>query len=411
MIIGVYALGRRLFGTPVARAAAFLIAVSPAAVFFGRTVMGDSMMVAFSVGAVLAAVTYFDTGRHLAAVLCGASLGLAALVKLPAVLAFAPVLFTAWRARRFAALRDPWFVIPIGVALAVTGAWYWHAHNLYLQTGLTFGIWGPGGYPPDIARFAGSGVTFDPYASWQLLTDIGFYDLILDRVWVLYLTPAGFAVALFGGMVAWSTPRASIVAVWLGAGVAFVLVGGGGNRLHEYYQLPLLPPVALFFGLAAAPAFDFSSIRRWFGPGMRGPIVVGAALVLIALLSFRESAIVPRFFRAGSLDMGPVHSGIAIDRATRRGSLLIVVEATESVGASASPMLLYHAHRRGWTFDATTISPHVIEYLKSQGATHFATLVNSGLQAQRPDVAWLLEQHEAVPLANAPPNTALFDLR
>ena len=42
----------------------------------------------------------------------------------------------------------------------------------------------------------------------------------------------------------------------------FILVTAEGNIHHEFHQLPLLPPAALLFGLAAAPAFDGAWLRE-----------------------------------------------------------------------------------------------------------------------------------------------------
>ncbi|HUR20870.1 MAG TPA: glycosyltransferase family 39 protein, partial [Vicinamibacterales bacterium] len=52
-IWAVFALGARLFGVATGRAAAFLMAISPTAVFFGRVLISDTPMVFFSVVAVL----------------------------------------------------------------------------------------------------------------------------------------------------------------------------------------------------------------------------------------------------------------------------------------------------------------------------------------------------------------------
>jgi hypothetical protein len=48
--IVIFAIGRRLFGVAAGRAAAFLFAISPSAVFFGRFFISDTPMVFFSAG-------------------------------------------------------------------------------------------------------------------------------------------------------------------------------------------------------------------------------------------------------------------------------------------------------------------------------------------------------------------------
>src|SRR4030095_7973551 len=101
-----FALGPRLFGAPAGRAAAFLMAISPSAVFFGRFFISDTPMLFFSVVAVLAWVVYLETGAPAASVAGPVSAALAFLVKLPAVLILVPIAWAAWEARRWSALTD-----------------------------------------------------------------------------------------------------------------------------------------------------------------------------------------------------------------------------------------------------------------------------------------------------------------
>src|SRR3989442_2904263 len=105
-IWAIFALGSHLFGMAVGRAAAFLMAISPSAVFFGRFFITDTPMLFFSVVAVLAWVVYLDTGATAAAITGAVSAALAFLVKIPAVIVLAPIAWAAWEARGWSALKD-----------------------------------------------------------------------------------------------------------------------------------------------------------------------------------------------------------------------------------------------------------------------------------------------------------------
>ena len=147
-IAAVFGLASRLIGPAAGLAAAYLVAVSPSAVFFGRTFMPDSMMLFFWVFGVYAFVRDFQDSAGAGPAhrsrrwlwIGSASAALACLGKLPAVMMFAPIAAAAWHWRGRAALRDRAFLIGTAVPLLLTAAWYWHAEMLYRQTGLTFGI-------------------------------------------------------------------------------------------------------------------------------------------------------------------------------------------------------------------------------------------------------------------------------
>ena len=151
-VIAIYFLGTRMFGRPAGRAAAFLLAVSPSAVYFGRSFISDTPMLMFSVLAVLAWDRYFDrptTGR---AAIAAVVTALAALVKLPAILVLGGIGGLALSRMGWAAIRDKRLWAGTLAAIAMVGGWYWYADRISLETGLTQAVFRPSGtYPADVA--------------------------------------------------------------------------------------------------------------------------------------------------------------------------------------------------------------------------------------------------------------------
>ena len=86
-----FLLARTLLGPPAGLAAAMLVAVSPSAVFYGRAFMPDTLMVFFTLAALIGFIRHGDSGSVRALVAGSLSLGLAILVKLPGVLVLAPI--------------------------------------------------------------------------------------------------------------------------------------------------------------------------------------------------------------------------------------------------------------------------------------------------------------------------------
>jgi hypothetical protein len=235
-----------------------------------------------------------------------------------------------------------------------------------------------------------------------------WWRTLFTRFWHLHLTPAGFVLTAIGCILALRLPGAVIIYAWLAAAVAFVFAVGTGNLGHEYYQLPVLPPAALFFGVAAAPLFDGEFLRR--KAGRVGPLAAAVALTALGLISFGESFVVRNFYRPEALDSAPIQAGAAIDAAVPKDALLIVVQWSESDNAANAPMLLYHSRRKGWSFDLRGLTPQAVQELRNRGAGYFATLIWPELQQTHPVFAKYLESQPEVPLTNAPPDTKVFRL-
>jgi 4-amino-4-deoxy-L-arabinose transferase-like glycosyltransferase len=404
-----FALGRRLFGTVPARAAAFLVAVSPSMVFFGRSFISDVPMIFFAVAAILGYVAYLETDDRSWAAAGAASTALAGLVKLPAIAIAAPIAWAAWRARGWKAWRDWWITGGIGLALVVVAAWYWHADRIYHLTGLTEAIFhSSDNPPPELAPFAGQPLPVVHWGAYGLLLTSEYYARIRDWTWHLHLTPVGFSLALVGLVMMFQVPGYGLVLVWLAAVIATMLASVPGSFYHEFHQLPLVPPAALLFGLVAAPLFDGQRLRARFG-GWWGPPIAAALLTALALMAFLYSGIVHNYYRPDALDMGPVRVGHALRDLVPRDDFLITVEFSEY--GNNSPIVLYHAQRRGWSFDVRTISPEVMEVLrKRHGAKYFVTTVWPQLARQQPELARYLEGKRRIDLGRAMPGAVLFEL-
>jgi 4-amino-4-deoxy-L-arabinose transferase-like glycosyltransferase len=406
-VAAIYGLGTRLFSRPAGRAAAFLLAVSPSFVFFGRAFISDTPMVFFSVAGVWGFLTYADTGNRRAA-WCGAvCTALACMVKVPAVIVLAPIAWCAWTHKRWRALVDPAWVGGVALVIVATAAWYVWADVLFHRTGLGQAIWHPsGGYGPDLAMASGPFMGISHWSTAAHLGDPAFYDLMVVRAWSLHLTPIGFSVMLVAIVACWRTPRRLVADAWLATAVLFILVSAEGQRNHEFHQLPALPPAALLFALGAAPAFDAGWLRRWGGLRL-APIASTAGIFAVALLSFRESQVVRDLFRPDRLDRLPIEAGRAIEGLVPADQPVVVVEY-ERFGAN-SPLLLYWAHRKGWSFDLSSITPHVVQRLRRQhNVRYFATTIWSSIESSHPVLAEYLRAQKRIEIAL--PDTALFEL-
>jgi hypothetical protein len=399
-----FVLGRQLVDPAAGLAAAAALALSPGAVFYGRAFMPDSLMVCFSLAALAGFGAWARSGRTRPLIGGACALGLAILVKLPGVLVLAPIAGCVWLARGTAALRDRRLWIAVVLPLAVAALWYWHAYQIYLDTGLTFGVFGTTKtYPPDIAASEWPSA-FSKWSTRELLSDWEFYNTIVSRLYFLHLTPTVFALALVG-FVTWRTRDRLVVDAWLAVLLAFVLGAGWGHLGHDYYQLPLAPVLALYFGVAARAVFDpaWQSIHA---PGWRRLTALGLAIGAIAALGFWHSGVIQRHFRPEAPDVRVLRAGNAIQHATGAGALMVVVD---DYGVN-SPMLLYFARAKGWSFDSRTVSAPTVRALEGRGARYFAATRWSHVRRAQPELHAYLQTRREVSLDDAPPDTVLFEL-
>jgi 4-amino-4-deoxy-L-arabinose transferase-like glycosyltransferase len=403
-----YELGRLLGGRALGLAAATLTAFSPSAVFYGRAVMPDTLMLFFSLAAVIGFLRHEESGSGRALAWGSASLAFAILVKLPGVLVLAPIAWICWSSRRWRLLQDRRLLAAVIVPCVVGLGWYAYAYSIYLDTGLTFGVVGTTKtYPADV----GPGpwpTAFSKWSTVELLTSRRFYETLFTRLYFLHLTPPGFALALLGILLMRRLRRVRVLDAWLVAVVAFILAAGEGHMGHDYYQLPLVPILALYFGAAAWPVFDAGWVARTIRPGPAARIAVGALVAILGGFCFWQSGVIDRHFRPETLDARLRRAGQEIDAATDDNSLMVVVD---DYGVN-SPMLLYFAHARGWSLDPDTASAEVVSNLQSaKSARYFATTRMPDVRRRQPDLALFLDTRKPIPLNDAPPGTALFDLR
>lgn len=408
----IYLLGRRLFNVAVGRGAAFLLAFSPSFVYFGRTLLSDIPMVTFSIGAVLGYAAYFQTNRRRHAVGGAICLALAGLVKVPAILILGPIVWLAWLARRWRFLQDSDFAIGLIAALGTIAAWYVHADRIYLETGLTQAIFRPSSrYTGEIAAYAGFFTTVSHWTTWGDPENRARIEDIVGRFLHLHLTPLG-AVGVVLGFLRFRTPRRTVLDVWVLAATSLLAVSLVGQYFHEFHQLPFHPPLALFFGLGMQPLFAW---ERWSLAVERRRVAGSLAAVLFTVLSatavwsFVESSVF-LLYRNNHINTPLIAAGQAMAAATPDGALLVVVEYDRA--GSNSPMLLYYAHRRGWSFDALAIRPTVVDYLRDKrGACYFATSGWQLIEALEPETAVHIKTaFKEIPLPGIGAEYRLFDL-
>lgn len=408
LVWATYRLALILDGRPaVANGAAFLVAVSPACIFFGRIVIPDTPMVFFTVLA-LVGFAEFSRTESVRWMWIGASaLTIACLLKLPAVFVGPAIVALLVQYRGWRAFRDPRVWIAGIVPLAITAGWYWRAHVVFERTGLTMGILGAPTkmYP----AYVSPGPWPNVYSKWStaaLLSDPDFYERMFVRFYHILLLPFGLVGAVLGAFL-WQAPGRRPMVVWFISLTVFFFIAGEVQRVHEYYQLPFVIVAALFFGGAARPLFEETWLRERLGPNRSRFARYAAILALLALAAIYCSSVTQLYFAPRDMAEKMRQAGRLVDVITDDNSVAIVVDDYGIM----SPIFLYFAHLKGWSFEPTDVSPAVVENLRQLGARYFVTTRWPELKTARPDTATFLELYQDVPTDGAPGGTRLIDLR
>jgi len=226
------------------------------------------------------------------------------------------------------------------------------------------------------------------------------------RFYHLLLLPFGFVGAVLGAFL-WKAAGRRAMTVWLASLTVFFFMTANVQRGHEYYQLPFVVVAALFFGGAAWPLFDDAWLKRHLGGGR---LLLPSYIVVIALLaisSIYSSGAIRIFFEPQDPTERMRRAGKAIDVITADNDLAIVVDDYGIM----SPILLYFAHLKGWSFEPTDVSPAVIDNLHRRGARYFVTTRWRELKRDKPETAAFLDTYQDVSITGLPADTRLVDLR
>ncbi|MCL4235889.1 MAG: glycosyltransferase family 39 protein, partial [Deltaproteobacteria bacterium] len=255
MIVGslfLFRLASRLFDERAALAAVFFWNFAPYPWFFGRTIMSDPWMVACVIAAADWWHRWLETDRPRDLYLAGLATCFAALFKVFAL--YLGVLFLATglshHRGRFFARPSTWIFAALSVIAPI--AWILYAARIGSLGNATEGA----------GQIVGSTRL---WGSVDLLTSGKFWMTLQSRLFDRSMTPVVTALAVVA--LASRSPRArsGYVLWWIAATAVFALVMGEGHFLHNYYQLPFTPPLAVLAGagfVAAVERFDGAD-RRW----------------------------------------------------------------------------------------------------------------------------------------------------
>lgn len=381
------------------RLSALFFLLFPLNIFYGRAFMPEALMLLLSIGALLAFERWSRTEGRGDFALAALAAALCFMVKIPTLYLGLPLVALAWARWGWAFPRRPVLWAYLALALAPAAAWYWHAHQLFLQTGLTFGIWGSQGY--------------DKWAQ-GLLASGDFYWELLRRFGHQVFTPVGAILLLAGVRPCWGTRQERALYAWGGGLLLYLFLIPEGNYRLVYYQVPFVPLGAVLAARGLAPLLERAAWpQSWLARpilrpllevvgGWGRPVLAGGVVLLLAGYSawaapglYRPANNVYNYYRACHA------AGQLIDQKLPASALLVVGEIDENAGAphrAQSPTMLYYCRRKGWQITPEEFSAATLDSLVARGA---GFLVVAGGFAVQNQVFWeeLLRRGVSLPSA------------
>lgn len=347
-LVFLYLLVRKHIDERTALWSSFFFAVMPLVAFYGRAIMPESMMLASTAGGIYFFSEWLTRRNSAFLALSFVLIANACLLKPTSFYVGLPLLYLALESEGAAALKRPAIWAYAVLVVAVVIAWYYHAHNILLETGQTIGL-------------------YDKFANWGLLLKAKFWNrIIMQSLMERHFAWTGFPVFVVGLFLKREKKGERLFDFWLAAVVVYILIAGRGNLAHDYYQLVFMLPGVVFVGKVFARHFDPGRILK----------EKKSALLALAL----AGVVVFSFIRLHKWREKPDESvTYNISRVVREktSDKDLIVTVTDG-----DPSVLYFSHRKGWVLPTYRVDGEYIDGLVKEGAAY---LVGLYWRFDRPD--------------------------
>lgn len=207
--------------------------------------------------------------------------------------------------------------------------WYHHAHQNYLNGGVTSGIWEYGK---------------DKWGNWDMLFQFTFWNrIIFQSIAERHLTWCGFVLFVIGFFTPKISTKESTIYVWMLSVIFYFIIVAKGNYIHEYYQLPFIPQATIIIGKTCYYYLN-KKIPRW-----KSILVCTLLFGTIILSLWRLSDYLSRENPDRSLDFQLAQSIRSYCLSDDTVCLL-----------GHDPTLLYLIHRKGYLISSTKALEKII---------------------------------------------------
>ncbi len=343
-----YLLARRYISARASFFAAFFYAFVPYSIYYGRTILPDQLMMM----AMLAGIYFFDRWidkkifqasfsswrinfQFLLAVLFTA---IAILIK-PYVLFFSlPLIYIAWKkfGLNFLRRKDLWLFLFLSLAPFLLWRFWMQQY--------------PEGIPRNDWLFNGNHIRFKgAFFQW----------IFAERIAKLILGYWGLPLVILGVLRKNTQKEGWFFFTFIVSSLLYMLVLATGNVQHDYYQMLIIPTLAVFFGKGVD--FLFSSTSEIYNRRI-GFLLAIVSMVFMFMFGWYN---IRDYYNINHPEI--IEAGSAIDRLTPKNAKVIAVYGGDTT-------FLYYANRQGWP-----VFERSLKEFKKAGAGYIA-FVNPTLE-------------------------------
>jgi 4-amino-4-deoxy-L-arabinose transferase-like glycosyltransferase len=363
-----YLLGKRYYDATTGLVAASVFAILPMSVYYTRTFMPESAMLFCSVAMLYFFTRWLDNGTWKDFFLATLFTTLTFLIKLPTLYMGGPLLFLAclkFRKKIFAQYKLYLFVVLI---LVPPFLWYSHMAELHAQTHQGESIW----LAND--KLANAGILFD-YKFYKLI----FWTRLVEKMFAF----TAFPFLILGLIAKVERKEQYLFHIWFFSVCAYFLIVAVGNRVHEYYQLPIIPVGAILIGNFLARFFKaHPNPEDW-----KRDIKVCFVLLMIVFIPIHS---VYKLNKRLNFNRNYMVIGEQIKQHTEKSDRILLQEIGED-----RPHTFYYSNRKGWTLGyLQKLSPKEIDQYISKGATFYAMAILDLEQTNKELFDYLSNSHQ-----------------
>jgi hypothetical protein len=358
-------------GSTAGLLAAFLYAVFPGSVYYGRTFMPDAAMVFFLVAALYAVTRFLVEDEQLSVADLAVTTGLltlAYLAKPVAALAIVPLLGLCWERYRAHRLMLPFSLLALVVLPLLLFALYDRRIASYAEW-----HWASG-----ITQLHVLPALRDAFASLTGFTNkLGQFGTALDMLRQSMLGGIAFLLAIASvAALPWIAARSkALLWGWLAGGLVYAYVVVTVERV-DYYLLPLLPLCALTTAGALA-RFVAAVGRADVAPAARYALLGLVPLFAVAML-LESRAPVDAYYHYNKT---AYRNAVRLDRSLPKDALVVI--------AHYGPDVQYYIDRFGWEEDPALWTPFDEESAIHKGSRYFISVEDRRMRGNLDLCAWL----------------------
>lgn len=298
--------------------AAFFFAFTPYNIYYGRVILPDPSMIMASLGGIyffdkwLEKTTKKDLTQYIFYILAIIFTASAFLLKPYAVFFTLPMIYLTFnRFKLKAFMKWELWVFPV---LAFLPLWFWRSWMTQYPEGIPVSEW----------LFNGNGIRFKPsFFKWIIFERIT--KIISGYFGVVLIILAIFKIKTLKG--------AGFLLSFLLSSVIYVCVFATGNVQHDYYQILIMPSIAICYGIGAYLLF-VNKIRLFSVP--IGKIVL---IIITCGMFFYGWSFVKDYFNINNRVI--IVAGKAVDSQIPKDAKIIAPYDGDTT-------FLYQTKRKGW---------------------------------------------------------------